>query len=108
MPECKDCIQVKSLEDKIASIWRVINELKVCNKANEDSIKELEIAKSEDRKDLERIFKSIEDIKDSLNKITTFMETMQAKSSKTFDNLKYETLKYVIIAVVAIIVAKLT
>ena len=108
MSECKDCIQVKSIEDKIASIWHVIKEFKATDKDYEKRLTDLEIAKGEDRKDLERISKAIEEIKKSLDKIVTSIETIHSKPGKTFENLKYEIIKYIVIAILAVAIAKLT
>ncbi|SHG90834.1 hypothetical protein [Tepidibacter thalassicus] len=107
MNECKDCIQVKNLEDRIKSVWNAINETKGFIKDFEKRITDLEIAKSESRKDIERIFDAIETIEKNIVKIADAMEAMKSKDIKTYDNLKYEVIKYIVLAGLAFAMAKL-
>lgn len=107
MNECKDCVQVKNLEDRIKSVWNAINETKDTIKDFEKRITDLEIARSENRKDIERIFDAIEVIEKNIVKIAEAMEAIKSKDAKTFDNLRYEVVKYIILAGVAFAVAKL-
>lgn len=107
MSECKDCIQAKNLEDRIKSVWNAVNETKDTLKDFEKRIMDLEIARSESRKDIERIFDAIEVIEKNIVKIAEAMEAMKSKDAKTFDNLKYEVVKYVLLAAVAVAVTKL-
>jgi len=97
----------KALEDKIKALWHQVEESKEQRKDHEKRIVSLEVAKSEDRKDLDRIFDSIEEIKNNLNKIATAIENYQQQGSRTFSNLKYEIIKYIIIAALAATVAKI-
>lgn len=107
MNECKDCVQVRNLEDKIKSVWNAVNELKNYTKDFEKRVTDLEIARSENRKDIERIFDAIEIIEKNIVKIAEAMEAMKSKDAKTFDNLKYEVVKYILLAGVAFAAAKL-
>jgi len=97
----------KALEDKIKALWHQVEESKEQRKDHEKRIVALEVAKSEDRKDLDRIFDSIEEIKNNLNKIATAIENYQQQGSRTFSNLKYEIIKYIVIAALAAAVAKI-
>lgn len=107
MNECKDCIQVRNIEDRIKSVWNAVNETKDTLKDFEKRITDLEIARSENRKDIERIFDAIEVIEKNIVKIAEAMEAMKSKDAKTFDNLKYEVVKYILLAGVAFAAAKL-
>ena len=107
MNECKDCVQVKNLEDRIKSVWNAINETKDTIKDFEKRITDLEIARSENRKDIERIFDAIEVIEKNIVKIAEAMEAIKSKDAKTFDNLRYEVVKYILLAGVAFAAAKL-
>lgn len=104
---CKDCFQVKNLEDKIKSVWNALNEEKDRARKAEERITELEIAKGEHKKDFERIFDSIAKIEGNIAKIARAVDDFGGKDSKTFHNLKYEVLKYIVIAVLAALVAAL-
>ena len=79
MNECRDCIQVKNLEDKIEtlcknledknkSIWHQLNESKTERKDLEKRIKELEIISNVTEERLDGIFKSIEAIEKNIEK----------------------------------------
>lgn len=107
MNECKDCVQVRNLEDRIKSVWNAVNETKDTIKDFEKRITDLEIARSENRKDIERIFDAIEVIEKNIVKIAEAMEVIKSKDAKTFDNLRYEVVKYIILAGVAFAAAKL-
>ena len=107
MNECKDCVQAKNLEDRIKSVWNAINETKDTIKDFEKRITDLEIARSENRKDIERIFDAIEVIEKNIVKIAEAMEAIKSKDAKTFDNLRYEVVKYILLAGVAFAAAKL-
>lgn len=107
MNECKDCVQAKNLEDRIKSVWNAINETKDTIKDFEKRITDLEIARSENRKDIERIFDAIEVIEKNIVKIAEAMEVIKSKDAKTFDNLRYEVVKYILLAGVAFAAAKL-
>jgi uncharacterized coiled-coil protein SlyX len=98
---------VKNLEDRIKSVWNAINETKGFIKDFEKRITDLEIAKSESRKDIERIFDAIETIEKNIVKIADAMEAMKSKDIKTYDNLKYEVIKYIVLAGLAFAMAKL-
>lgn len=104
--ECKDCMQVKALEDKIKSLWHQIEESKEQRKEFEKRITDLEINKGETKEKFDRIFNAIEAIEKNIEKIANSIEVMQTKSSKTYENLKYEVIKYIVIAGVAAAVAK--
>lgn len=116
--DCKDCIQVKNLEDKIRALWHVVGELKVGikdieKKLNdqiekfEKRITDLEISSSVTDEKLDRIFTAMSSMEKNIEKIANSIEKMQNKDAKTYANLKYEIIKYVVIAGVAAVVAKL-
>lgn len=107
MSECKDCVQVKNLEDRIKSVWNAINEIKEIAKDFEKRITELEIARSENRKDIERIFDAIEVIEKNIVKIADAMEAIKSKDAKTYSNLKYKVMEYIVLACVAFVVTQL-
>jgi predicted nuclease with TOPRIM domain len=104
---CKECIQIANMEDKLRSVWHVLNELKDKDKDIDKRVSNLEQHNSANIEKFDRIFNSIESIEKTLDKIAASIELMQNKSAKTFDNLKYESIKYVIIAGIAAVVAKL-
>lgn len=98
---------MRNIEDRIKSVWNAVNETKDTLKDFEKRITDLEIARSENRKDIERIFDAIEVIEKNIVKIAEAMEAMKSKDAKTFDNLKYEVVKYILLAGVAFAAAKL-
>jgi septal ring factor EnvC (AmiA/AmiB activator) len=93
---CKDCIQVEYIEDKIKSLWHATNEIKNQNKDFEKRINELEIANSENKKDFKRAFDDIEEIKNSLKDIAASIKNIQ---SQPFQN--YEKIKWILITAFA-------
>ena len=90
--------EVITIEDRIKSVWNAVNETKYTLKDFEKRITDLEIARSENRKDIERIFDAIEVIEKNIVKIAEAMEAMKSKDAKTFDNLKYEVVKYILLS----------
>lgn len=105
--ECKDCVQVKGLEDKIKALWHQVDESKGQRKDHEKRISDLEGNDKKTAETIEWIKSSIEEIKTSLSKIASTLETIQLKGAKTYDNLKYEAIKYMIVAVIAFAAAKI-
>jgi septal ring factor EnvC (AmiA/AmiB activator) len=105
--DCKDCIQVKNLEDKIRALWHAVNEIKEQNRDFEKRATDLERASDVTEEKFDRIFTAIGSIEKNIEKIANSIEQMQMKGSKTYENLKYEVIKYVVLAVTAIAAAKL-
>lgn len=106
MDDCKDCIQVKGLEDKIKSLWHQVEESKEQRKDLEKRVTELEIHKAETKEKFDRIFNAIECIEKNIEKIANSIQQIQSKGSKTYENLKYEAIKYIVIAGIAFAIAK--
>ena len=106
MNECKDCINIKNLEDKIKSLWHQVDESKEQRKDFEKRITELEIHKAETKEKFDRIFNAIECIEKNIEKIANSIQEIQSKNSNTYENLKYEVIKYIVIAVIAFAIAK--
>ena len=98
---CKDCSAVKNLEDKLTNIHYLYGELKEQNKEHEKRLAELEINKAENKQKFDMISSSIAGIEKNIEKIANSIEKMQNKGGNTYDKLKYEVLKYIIIAVTA-------
>ncbi len=105
--ECKDCIQVKNLEDKIRALWHAVNEIKEQNRDFEKRATDLERSSDVTEEKFDRIFTAIAAIEKNIEKIANSMEQIQMKSAKTYENLKYEVIKYVVVAAIAGVVAKL-
>lgn len=108
MNECKDCIQVKNLEDKIKALWHQIEESKDQRKDFEKRINELEIYKGETKEKFDRIFDSLNAIEKNIEKIANSLELIQTKPAKTYENLKFEAIKSIVIAAIGFVVAKFT
>lgn len=107
MNECKDCIQIANLEDKIKALWHQVEESKEQRKDFEKRITELEISRGETKEKFDRIFNAIEAIEKNIEKIANSIEQIQSKSAKTYENLKYEVIKYIVIAGIAFAMAKI-
>lgn len=105
--DCKDCLQVKNLDDKIKAIWDTLNEIKDQNKDVEKRTASLERLSDVTEEKLDRIFTAIGSMERNLEKIANAMESIQNKSSRTYDNLKYEIIKYIVLAITAVAVAKM-
>jgi septal ring factor EnvC (AmiA/AmiB activator) len=86
---CKDCIQIGNIEDKIKSLWHATNEIKDQNKDFEKRINELEIANSENKKDFKRAFDDIAEIKNSLKDIATAIKNMQSQPVQNYEKIKW-------------------
>jgi septal ring factor EnvC (AmiA/AmiB activator) len=106
MNDCKDCIQIKNLEDKIKALWHEVTESKEQRKEFEKRINELEIHKGETKEKFDRIFSSIEAIEKNIEKIANSLEQLQIKPARTYEKLTYEVIKYVVIAGIAFVMAK--
>lgn len=104
--ECKDCIQIKNMEDKIKSLWHAVNEQKELSKEVEKRLTDLERSSDVTEEKFDRIFNAIEAIEKNIEKIANCIENIQTNGSKTYENLKYEIIKYIVIAGVAAAVAK--
>lgn len=108
MNECKDCIQIKNLEDRIKSLWHEANESKEQRKDFEKRINELEIYKGETKEKFDRIFDSLNAIEKNIEKIANSLEQIQTKPAKTYENIKLEAIKSILMAAIGFIVAKFT
>ncbi|MVX62229.1 hypothetical protein GKZ28_00755 [Clostridium chromiireducens] len=106
MNECKDCIQIKNLEDKIKALWHQIDESKEQRKDFEKRIIELERRSDVTEEKFDRLFDAIEAIEKNVEKIANALEQLQSKPAKTYENLQYEVIKYIVIAGMAFIMAK--
>lgn len=104
----KDSVEYKSLEDRIIVIWDYITELKGSIKGFEDRIRALEVAKGEHGKDIERMFDAINTIEKNIAKIADALELLTNKSGHTYDKLKYEVLKCIVIAILVVIASALS
>ncbi len=104
---CKDCIQVKNLEDKIRALWHTVNEIKSQNIVFEKRITDLERASDVTEEKFDRIFTAIGSIEKNIEKIANCIENIQNKDAKTYSNLKYEIIKYIVLAATAVVVAKI-
>lgn len=106
MNECKDCIQIKNLEDKIKALWHQIDESKEQRKDFEKRIIELERRSDVTEEKFDRLFDAIEAIEKNVEKIANGLEQLQSKPAKTYENLQYEVIKYIVIAGMAFTMAK--
>lgn len=106
MNECKDCIQIKNLEDKIKALWHQVEESKEQRRDFEKRLTELEIHKAETKEKFDRIFNAIECIEKNIEKIANSIECLQGKPAKTYEKLTYEVVKYIVIAGIAFVIAK--
>ena len=104
--ECKNCIQVKSLEDKIKSLWHEAEESREQRKDIEKRVVELERKSDVTEEKFDRIFTAIEAIEKNVEKIADGIDQIRMKDSETYSSLKLEAIKYVVIAVIAFAVAK--
>lgn len=104
---CRDCIQVKQLEDKIKALWHQVDESKEERKDHEKRLIELERKSDVTEEKFDRIFDAIECIEKNTEKIASAIEEIQTKNAKRYDSLTYEIIKYVVIFVVAFAVAKI-
>lgn len=105
--QCKDCVHVVNIQDKIKSIWHAINEQKELSRDFEKRVTDLERYSDVTEEKFDRIFASIEGIEKNIEKIANCIEQIQTKSARTYENLKYEVIKYLVIAALAAVVAKL-
>ncbi len=108
MNDCKDCIHVKNLEDKIKALWHQVEESKEQRKEFEKRITELEIYKGETKEKFDRIFESLNAIEKNIEKIADSLEQIQTKPAKTYENLKFEVIKSVVAAAIGFVAAKFT
>lgn len=104
--QCKDCIQVKNLEEKIKGLWHQIEESKEQRKDFEKRIVELEKNSDVTKEKFDRLFNAIECIEKNIEKIAESIQAIQTKGAKTYDNLKYEAVKYIIMAAIGFLIAK--
>lgn len=107
MNDCKDCIQIKNLEDKIKALWHQVDESKEQRREFEKRIVELERRSDVTEEKFDRIFEAIEAIEKNVEKIANSLECLQSKPGKTYENLMFEITKYIVIGAIAFIAAKL-
>lgn len=105
--DCRECLQVKQLEDKIKSLWHQIEESKEQRKDFEVRISSLERKLDVTEEKFDRIFTAIESIEKNIEKIVSALDEAQTKNAKKYDNLGYEIVKYLVILAVGIAVAKI-
>ncbi|WP_238917271.1 hypothetical protein [Clostridium sp. YIM B02555] len=107
MNDCKDCIQIKNLEDKIKSLWHQVEESKADRKELNERIIELERRSDVTEEKFDRIFDAIEAIEKNVEKIANSLECLQNKPAKMYENLTSEVIKYVVLAAIGFIAAKI-
>lgn len=86
---CKDCIQVQNLEDKIKALWHQVEESKEERKDFEKRITDLEISQGENKKDFNRLFDDVEEIKQSLREIAEAIKNINSTPGKNYEKLKW-------------------
>lgn len=104
--DCSNCLQVKNLDDKMKGLWKEVEASKAERKELSERVKVLEEYKVETKGKFERIFEALEAIEKNVEKIATNLERINNKGSRTFEGLKYEIIRYVVLAVLAAIVLK--
>lgn len=107
MNDCKDCIQIKNLEDKIKALWHQVEESKEQRKDMEKRIIELERRSDVTEEKFDRIFDAIEAIEKNVEKIANSLECLQNKPTKMYENLTGEVIKYVVLAAIGFIAAEI-
>ena len=117
--ECTDCLNAqylkeqlavleKNTDDKITAIWLEIKDSKTQRKQHDKDIADLKTIQGVTGETVLWIKESITDIKIGLKSIATTLEKMQNKGSMTFDSLKYKVLEYCVMAVVVLVVIRLS
>jgi septal ring factor EnvC (AmiA/AmiB activator) len=86
---CKDCVQVRNLEDKIKSVWNAINESKDQLKDHESRIKELEVNKGETTIMLQNIKETTERIEQSIKSMETEISSLKSQPNKNYEKFKW-------------------
>lgn len=107
MNDCKDCIQIRNLEDKIKALWHQIEESKEQRKDFEKRIIELEIHRGETKEKFDRIFDAINAIEKNIAKIADTLESIQTKPAKRYESLIQEVIKFIVLAGVGFAVANI-
>lgn len=106
MNECKECIQIKNLEDKIIALWHQVEESKEQRRDMEKRIIELERRSDVTEEKFDRIFDAIEAIEKNVEKIANSLECLQNRPGRTYENLIFEVTKYVVLAAIGFMAAK--
>lgn len=105
---CANCLNMKSMEDKIKAIWHEIDDSKAQRKELSDRVGILEGNEKETRETIKWIKDSIDEIKNSVGEIAAALKEMQLKGSKTMDGLINEGLKYIVVSVIMFAIARAT
>lgn len=106
--DCRDCIQIKNIENRIKDIWCQVEESKEYRRELEKRVTDLEINRAETKEKLDRIFNAIDSIEKNIEKIASSIESIKTGGSRTYENLKYEIIKYIIIAALGLAFVKIT
>lgn len=106
MNDCKDCIQIKNLEDKIKALWHQIEESKADRKELNERVVELERNSDVTKEKFDRIFDAINAIEKNIEKIANSLEQIQSKPAQKYETITFEVIKYVVLAAVGFVVAK--
>ena len=87
MNECKDCIHVKNLEDKIKALWHQVEESKTDRKELNERVGELERKSDVTEEKFDRLFNAIEAIEKNIEKIANKIEALESKPGQNWNEL---------------------
>ena len=97
---CSDCLYVKSIEDKIASVWKQIQESKDQRNDHERRIAKLETNTSVLEEKIDRMEKNIE-------KILATLESLTAAPGQKWDRMTSAAVVAVVSGIVGVALGKL-
>lgn len=97
---CSNCVYIKSLEDKIASIWKQIQESKEQRNDHEKRIAKLETNTSVLEEKLDRMEKNIE-------KIMQILETLTAAPGQKWDKMTSAAVVAIVSGIIGVALGKL-
>lgn len=87
MNECKECIRVKNLEDKIKALWHQVEESKADRKELNEKVSELERKSDVTEEKFDRLFDAIEAIEKNIEKIANKLESLESKPGENWNEL---------------------
>ncbi|MBN7576028.1 hypothetical protein C1H57_12420 [Clostridium sp. 2-1] len=87
MNDCKDCIRVKNLEDKIKALWHQVEESKAERKELSERVGELERKSDVTEEKFDRLFNAIEAIEKNIEKIANKLEALESKPGQNWNEL---------------------
>lgn len=96
---CKDCMIYASLKE---TVDKLAKDMDIVNK----DITNMKVSAGEEKQKVNNIFGILKDIKDSIDKISTQIQTINLKPAKRWENITYDVIKTIVVLAIGLMIGK--